>query len=93
MEPLPHVEDPDDPAIVFQHEVVARVLPEEYLPRLEAVQVSGGWLEELVALTEDSRPAERRAKDAIDLSKRRAVLSTDLVGGQAIAVEIKVHLL
>ena len=89
---IQQVEDPDDPAIAFQHEVVARVLPEEYLPRLEAVQVSRGWLEELTGLTEERRPEERRAKDSIDVHKARAVLATDLVGGRAIAVEIKVRL-
>ncbi|GJE89480.1 inositol-pentakisphosphate 2-kinase [Phanerochaete sordida] len=86
---IPPVDDPDDPAIAFQHGVVARVLPEEYLPRLEAVQVSRAWLEELAVLAETQRPTERRAKDTIDLQRTRAVLATDLVGGRVVAVEIK----
>lgn len=91
-EPLPEEqrqEDPDDPTIVFQHEVIERLLPEEYLPRLDAVHVDGAWLEELARLTEEKRPVERRAKDAIDTRKRKAVLATDLVGGKGFAVEIK----
>ncbi|EKM61589.1 uncharacterized protein PHACADRAFT_83082 [Phanerochaete carnosa HHB-10118-sp] len=83
------VEDPEDPAIAFQREVVARVLPAEYLLRLEAVEVSHAWLEELAALTEERRPTERRAKGAIDVHKRRAVLTRDLVDGRVFTVEIK----
>ena len=84
--------DPDDPTIVFQCEVIERLLPEEFLPRLEAVHVSRMWLEGLAQLTEEKRPAERRAKDAIDTRKRKAVLATDLVGGKGFAVEIKASL-
>ena len=84
------VEDPDDPTIVFQREVIERLLPEEFLPCLEAVHVNRAWLEGLARLTEERRPAERRAKDAIDTRKRKAVLATDLVGGKGFAVEIKV---
>lgn len=85
------VEDPDDPTIVFQHEVIERVLPAEYLPRLETVSVNRAWLEGLQRLTEDKRPVERRTKDAIDIRKRKAVIATDLVGGRGYAVEIKVR--
>jgi inositol-pentakisphosphate 2-kinase len=83
------VEDPDDLTIAFQHEVIERVLPEEYLPRLEAVSVGREWLEELHRLTEEKRPVERRGKDVIDIRKRKAVIATDLVGGKGYAVEIK----
>ena len=84
-------EDPDDPSIAFQHRVIERLLPEEFLPRLEAVHVNRAWLEGLASLTEEQRPPERRVKDAVDTRKRKAVLATDLVGGQGLAVEIKVR--
>ncbi|KAI0723907.1 inositol-pentakisphosphate 2-kinase [Cerioporus squamosus] len=83
------LEEPDDPTIVFQRAVIERLVPKEHLPRLDAVHVERKWLQELADLTEPHRPLERRAKDRIDTSKRKAVLATDLVGGQGWAVEIK----
>ncbi len=83
-------EEPEDPTIVFQHRVIQRLIPSEFIPRLESVHVDRTWLEELAKLSEERRPAERRAKDRIDLGKRKAVLATDLVGGLGWAVEIKV---
>ncbi len=85
------LEEPDDPTIVFQHTVIERLVPKKHLPRLDAVHVERRWLQELAELTEPHRPLERRAKDRIDTSKRKAVLATDLVGGQGWAVEIKVR--
>lgn len=83
-------EEPDDPTIIFQHRIIQRLLPAEQLPRLESVRVNQGWLEQLRALSEGWRPEERRNTDAIDATKRKAVLATDLVGGPGFAVEIKV---
>ncbi|RDX56425.1 inositol-pentakisphosphate 2-kinase [Lentinus brumalis] len=83
------LEEPDDPTIVFQHTVIERLVPKKHLPRLDAVHVERRWLQELAELTEPHRPLERRARDRIDTSKRKAVLATDLVGGQGWAVEIK----
>ena len=84
-------EEPDDPTIVFQRTVIERLVPREHLPRLDAVRVERGWLQELAGLTEPQRPLERRAKDRIDTGRRKAVLATDLVGGNGWAVEIKVR--
>ena len=84
------VKEPDDPSILFQHHVIQRLIPPQYLPRLESVRVNRSWLEELKILTEERRPLERRSKDTIDVSRTKAVLATDLVGGAALAIEIKV---
>lgn len=83
-------EEPDDPTIVFQHRVIQRVIPTEFLPRLESVRVDEQWLRQLQALNDSQRPAGRRVKDSVDFKRRKAVLATDLVGGEGFAVEIKV---
>jgi inositol-pentakisphosphate 2-kinase len=95
--PLPDInelelqpDDPDNSSIEFQRSVITRLIPEQYLPRLECVRVDRAWLEELAALHEPCRPVERRQKDRIDVRRRKAVLATDLVGGNVLAVEIKV---
>ncbi|KAH9901480.1 inositol-pentakisphosphate 2-kinase [Cubamyces lactineus] len=82
-------DEPDDPTIIFQRTVIERLVPRAHLPRLDAVHVARAWLAELAALTEPLRPPERRAVDAIDTGRRKAVLATDLVGGGGWAVEIK----
>ncbi|KAI0780601.1 inositol-pentakisphosphate 2-kinase [Trametes elegans] len=82
-------DEPDDPTIVFQRAVIERLLPAEHLPRLDAVRVGRAWLAALARATEPLRPPERRAKDTIDVRRRKAVLATDLVGGEGWAVEIK----
>ncbi|KAI0664711.1 inositol-pentakisphosphate 2-kinase [Cubamyces menziesii] len=82
-------DEPDDPTIVFQRTVIERLVPRAHLPRLDAVHVARAWLAELAALTEPLRPPERRAADAIDTDRRKAVLATNLVGGEGWAVEIK----
>ncbi|KAI0647391.1 inositol-pentakisphosphate 2-kinase [Trametes meyenii] len=81
--------EPDDPTIVFQRRVIEQLVPREHLPRLDAVRVDRAWLQELADAMEGLRPPERRAKDRIDTQKRKAVLATDLVGGEGWAVEIK----
>lgn len=83
-------EEPDDPTIEFQRRVTSKLLPPENLPRLETVQVYRPWLEDLQRLAEGDRPPERRRIDTIDVNRRKAVLATDLVGGEGWAVEIKV---
>lgn len=84
-------EEPDDPLSVFQHAIVQRLVPREHLPRLDAAHVERRWLAQLHQRTFEQRPLERRAKDVIDVRRRKAVLATDLVGGDGLAVEIKVR--
>jgi len=80
----------DDPTIEFQSKCIERLISPRYLPRLESVVLNRPWLEALVALYDFVRPVERKEKDAIDLERKRGVLATDLVGGNWLAVEIKV---
>ncbi|KAL5511328.1 hypothetical protein ACEPAH_4544 [Sanghuangporus vaninii] len=82
-------EEPDDPSILFQQKVTSRLIEPEFLPRLETVVVERTWLETLRVSSESDRPLERRTKDDIDVNRRKAVLATDLVGGDGWAVEIK----
>ncbi|KAG6854730.1 hypothetical protein C0991_002443 [Blastosporella zonata] len=82
-------DEPDDPLIEFQQKCMARLIPSEHLPRLESVHTTRDWLESLVILHDPERPPERRAKDQVDVSRRKGVLATDLVGGNWLAVEIK----
>ena len=90
---LTHEEEPDDPSIEFQTKCMQRLIPPEHLPRLETVRLNRPWLEELVKLQDHLRPEARRWKDQIDLNKTKGVLATDLVGGNWLAVEIKVSFL
>ncbi|KAF9644104.1 hypothetical protein BDM02DRAFT_3157274 [Thelephora ganbajun] len=82
-------QDADDPTVDFQEHVISRLVPAEFLPRLEHVQVERGWLEKMVSIHDEKRPAKRRAMDGIDLNRTRAVLATDLIGDKGWAVEIK----
>ncbi|KAG6862046.1 hypothetical protein C0995_007176 [Termitomyces sp. Mi166 len=82
-------DEPDDPTIEFQQKCIERLIPPEHLPRLESVYVTCEWLESLISLHDAKRPKERRAKDRIDVTRRKGVLATDLVGGDWISVEIK----
>ncbi|KAJ7074053.1 inositol-pentakisphosphate 2-kinase [Mycena amicta] len=84
----------DDLSVVFHKCCIERLIPREHLVRLQQLSLSPSsqvveWLETLAAQAEDSRPAERRKKDGIDVRRPRAVLATDLVGGDGIAVDIK----
>jgi inositol-pentakisphosphate 2-kinase len=83
----------DDPTIEFQSKCIERLIPPQYLPRLESVVIDRSWLEALVALHDSVRPEERREKGGINLERKSGVLATDLVGGNWLAVEIKVSLL
>ena len=80
----------DDPTIEYQSKCIERLIPPQYLPRLETVVLDRSWLEALVALHDSVRPKERREKGAINLERKKGVLATDLVGGNWLAVEIKV---
>lgn len=80
-----------DPSVAFQQSVVAQLIESAFLPRLDPVRISRPWLQELALLAEPSRPSQRRAVDRIDISRRTAVLATDLVGNDGLAVEIKVR--
>jgi len=77
-------QDADDPAVDFQEHVSA-----EFLPYLGRIQVERAWLEKMVSIHDEKRPAKRRAEDRIDLKCTRAVLATDLIGSKGRAVEIK----
>ena len=79
-----------DPIIEFQRKCTSRFIPPVHLPHLESVSLEKAWVESLTTLHDFSRPVERRSKDSIDIARREGVLATDLVGGDWIAVEIKV---
>ena len=81
---------PDDPSIEFQDRIVSELVPPQYLPQLKSVRVNRAWLTELARYAARRRPETRRLKDDIDLNRTKAVLATDLVGGEGWAVEIKV---
>jgi inositol-pentakisphosphate 2-kinase len=83
-------QEPDDPIVVFQKEVIERLVPNDALPVLQDISVENRWLAELTALVEDNRPQARRAKDRIDITRQKAVLATDLIGGEGWCIEIKV---
>ncbi|KAI0692002.1 inositol-pentakisphosphate 2-kinase [Cytidiella melzeri] len=85
----PELEQPDDPTILFQHRVTQRLIPSEYLPRLVSVSVNEPWLRQLRKMSNEARPAVRREKDGIAVTKTKAVLADDLVGGEGFVVEIK----
>ncbi|KAI0317572.1 inositol-pentakisphosphate 2-kinase [Amylostereum chailletii] len=88
-DPAPEQEEPDDPMIEFQRRIIGRLIAPDFLVHLQVVRLDSTWINEFHAIHDDSRPAERRKVDTIDLTKRKAVLATDLVGGRGCAVEIK----
>lgn len=84
-------EDPDDPQIAFQNDIITRLIPSEHLPKLLTVKVQRRWLHSLAMLHDNERPEKRRLVDHIDISKTKAVLATDLLGGKGtLGIEIKV---
>ena len=85
-----NLEDAEDPAVDFQEQVISRLVPAEFLPHLEHVEVEPVWLEKMIAVHDGKRPGKRRVKDGIDLKRTKAVLATNLVGSKGWAVEIKV---
>ena len=84
-------QDAEDPTVDFQEYVIARLVPMEFLPHLEHIQVDRVWLEKMVSTHDGKRPAKRRAKDGIEVNRTMAVLATDLIGSKGWAVEIKVR--
>jgi inositol-pentakisphosphate 2-kinase len=83
-------------SIEYQKQCLERLIPPVHLPRLELVVVGDdadaeAWLGTLAAECEPHRARERREKDCIDATQPKALLATNLVGGQGIAVEIKVR--
>jgi len=85
-----NLEGTEDPAVDFQEHVISRLVPAEFLPYLEHVEVEPAWLEKMVAAHDGKRPEKRRVKDCIDLKRTKAVLATNLIGSKGWAVEIKV---
>ncbi|PVG01131.1 hypothetical protein CPB86DRAFT_782039 [Serendipita vermifera] len=81
--------EPDDPSIEFQNRVTSLIIPPQHLPVMESLRVNREWLTQLAEHVKDKRPELRKLKDDIDLSRKKAVLATDLVGGKGWAVEIK----
>jgi len=84
------LEDSEDPAVDFQEHVISRLVPAEFLPHLEHVEVETAWLEKMIAIHDEKRPVKRKIKDGIDLKRTKAVLATNLIGSKGWAVEIKV---
>ncbi|KAJ7264995.1 inositol-pentakisphosphate 2-kinase [Mycena haematopus] len=81
-------------SIEYQTQCLERLIPLAHLPRLELVAVgedrdAQAWLGALIAECEPHRSPERREKDCIDVMQPKALLATNLVGGQGLAVEIK----
>ena len=79
-----------DPSVDFQEQVASRLIPPEFLPHFEHIQVEQGWLEAMANHHDEARPEKRRATDGIDVHRINAVLATNLVGGNGWAAEIKV---
>jgi inositol-pentakisphosphate 2-kinase len=80
----------DDFSVEFHNEIISRLIPSQHLPRLVTAPVSRSWLGNLAAFHEAYRPLERRQEGQIDLTRKKAVLATDLIAGTELAVEIKV---
>ncbi|KAF8205677.1 inositol-pentakisphosphate 2-kinase [Mycena galopus ATCC 62051] len=79
-------------SVEYKKKCLERLIPLVHLPRLELVTVgedAEAWLGALGAECDRHRAQERREKDHIDVMQREALLATNLVGGQGIAVEIK----
>ena len=85
-----YADESDDSMIEFQHSVIERLIPPEHLPRLLSVRVERAWLQDLINQHDENRPSERRRNDSVNLTKKKAVIATDLIGGKGLVVEIKV---
>lgn len=86
----PIEDEPDDPIIEYQTRCMERLFSRDNLPRLQSVPLARQWLQQLAETHDAERPQARTGKDHIDFSRRKGVLATDLIGGNWIAVEIKV---
>lgn len=90
--PVDAPQEPDDPSIAFQQTIMERLIPAIHLPKLDTVHLDPVWLETFSLYHNDERPVGRKADSFVDVARTKGVLATDLVGGEAIAVEIKVCL-
>lgn len=84
-------EEEEDPIVEFQKRCTSKLIPPIHLPRLRSVSLKENWVQEMISLHDGFRPAERRSKGGIDAARSKGVLATDLVGGDWVAVEIKVR--
>jgi inositol-pentakisphosphate 2-kinase len=53
-------QDADDPTVDFQEYVISRLVPAEFLPHLEHVQVERAWLEKMVSTRREATGEEAR---------------------------------
>jgi inositol-pentakisphosphate 2-kinase len=83
-------DEPEDPTVAFQSKVIASLIPTANLPALETVSLHPTWLESLAAVVEQARPITRRNQDAIDTTRFKGVLATNLTPAAGISFEIKV---
>ncbi len=83
-------DEPDDPIIEYQTRCMERLFPRYNLPRLQSVRLERRWLQQLAEVHDVERPQARTEKGHIDFLRTKGVLATDLIGGNWIAVEIKV---
>ncbi len=83
--------DIPEPAVTFQQKIISRLVDPTYLVDLQIVPLEVHWVETFSLHHESSRPPERRSTSTIDISRRTAVLASDLVGGIPCAVEVKVN--
>ncbi|KAA1469367.1 hypothetical protein DENSPDRAFT_857844 [Dentipellis sp. KUC8613] len=86
---VPEENEPDDPMIQFQRDVIARLIPPQFLVELRVADLERPWLEAFAAYHEPSRPSARREVDSIDVSRKKGILVEDLVGNNGWSVEIK----
>lgn len=80
----------------FADEVIAPLLGEELVVKMERVQVGSGFLESLKFFMQEGkvRPREREEEDEVDQHAGYIVLTEDLVSGDGVlAIEIKVSFL
>ncbi|TFK76372.1 hypothetical protein BDN72DRAFT_808825 [Pluteus cervinus] len=87
--PIVVEDEPDDPIIEYQQRCMEKLIPIEHLPRLESVLLDKAWLEEVSDVHDAFRPESRTKHDCIDVTRKKGVLATDLVGTSGIAVELK----
>lgn len=97
-------EEPDDPMIAFQEQVIGRLMPDQFLVNLRVVKLDREWLTGFAeyhdgpGIEESSgeggggaRPASRKEADGIDVNRQKGVLADNLVGGEGMCtIEIKV---
>ncbi|TFY71861.1 hypothetical protein EVG20_g1145 [Dentipellis fragilis] len=85
----PEENEPDDPMIQFQRDVIARLMPPQFLIELRVADLERPWMEAFAAYHEPSRPPARREADSIDVTRKKGIQVEDLVGNEGWSVEIK----